>query len=77
MYLVNLDSINEIEEIRGKNGTFYVKKIKKINELKKYISEKCQTVTYLGFSKNEMLEFVKKNNLNGVDRMFQLDKLWI
>jgi hypothetical protein len=82
LYLVKLDSINEIEEIRGKNGTFYVKKIKKINELKKYITEKCQTITYLGFSKNEMLEFVKKNNLNGVDRIvpigqaMDIDVIW-
>ena len=82
MYLVNLDSINEIDEIRGKNGTFYIKKIKKIIELKKYITEKCQTITYLGFSKNEMLEFVKKNNLNGVDRIvpigqaMDIDVIW-
>jgi hypothetical protein len=82
LYLVNLDSIDEIEQIRGKNGTFYVKKIKKINELKKYITEKCQTITYLGFSKNEMLEFVKKNNLNGVDRIvpigqaMDIDVIW-
>ena len=82
LYVVNLDSINEIEEIRGKNGTFYIKKIKKIIELKKYITEKCQTITYLGFSKKEMLEFVKKNNLNGVDRIvpigqaMDIDVIW-
>ena len=82
LYLVNLNTINKIEDIRGKNGTFYIQKIKKIIELKKYITEKCQTITYLGFSKNEMLEFVKKNNLNGVDRIvpigqaMDIDVIW-
>ncbi len=82
LYLVNLGKINEIENIRGKNGTFYIKKIKKIIELKKFITEKCQTITYLGFSKNEMIKFVKKNNLNGVDRIvpigqaMDIDVIW-
>ena len=82
LYLVNLNSIDDIENIRGKNGIFYIKKIKNIVELKKYISEKCQTITYLGFSKKEMLEFVKKNHLNGVDRIvpigqaMNIDVIW-
>lgn len=82
LYLVNLDTIDEIQDIRGKNGTFYIKKLNKIIELKKYITEKCQTITYLGFSKNEMLEFIKKNNLNGVDRIvpigqaMNIDVIW-
>ena len=82
LHLVNLDSIDEIENIRGKNGIFFVKKIKKMSELKRYITEKCQTISYLGFNKKEMLEFVAKNNLDGVDRIvpigqaMDIDVVW-
>lgn len=70
--LVNLNSIDDIENIRGKNGIFFIKKIKKINELSNYITEKCQTISYFGFKKKEMLDFVTMNNLNGVDRIIPI-----
>ena len=82
LHLVNLNSIDQIENIRGKNGIFFVKKLKGISELKRYITEKCQTITYLGFNKKEMLEFVTKNNLSGVDRIvpigqaMDIDVIW-
>ena len=77
-----MNSIDEIENIRGKNGIFFIKRIKKMSELKRYITEKCQTISYLGFNKKEMLEFVTKNNLNGVDRIvpigqaMDIDVVW-
>ena len=60
---------SEIENIRGVNGTFFQKNISNINELKKFITKKCQTVSYFGLNKKEFKPFLLKSNLLGIDRI--------
>ena len=61
--------IKEIDNFRGINGTFFQKNIKQISELKNFISKKCQTVTYYGFTKKQLEFFMFNNNLLGIDRL--------
>ena len=66
--------ISQIENIRGSNGTFFQKNIRGINNLKKYITKKCQTVSYFGFEKNELKKFILNSNLLGADRFVPIGK---
>ena len=72
----------QIENIRGINGTFFQKNINQINDLKQFITKKCQTISYFGFSKNNFKNFLLNNNLLGVDRVvpigraLEIDIVW-
>ena len=72
----------EIENIRGINGTFFQKNINQINDLKQFITKKCQTISYFGFSRNNFKNFLLNNNLLGVDRVvpigraLEIDIVW-
>ena len=63
------DKQKVIENIRGINGIFYQLNLTNLNQLNKYISKKCQTMTYFGFEKNDLQKFVLTNNLRGIDRI--------
>ena len=68
------NKINQIENIRGVNGTFFQKNINHITDLKKFITKKCQTVSYFGLTKNEFRNFLMNNNLLGIDRVVPIGK---
>ena len=40
-----------------------------MSKLSKIINKKFQTLTYYGFSKNELVNFIKDNNIQGIDRI--------
>ena len=63
------NKLTSIENIRGKNGTFFQKNLRELKNLRKFISKKCQTVSYFGFKKDELKNFMLKNNLDGIDRI--------
>ena len=70
IYILDFDDKKKvIENIRGVNGIFYQLNLKNLNQLSKYISKKCQTMSYFGFEKNVLKSFVLNNNLRGVDRI--------
>ena len=76
------NQINHIENIRGVNGTFFQKNIRKITDLRKFITKKCQTVSYFGFTKDQLKFFLLNNNLLGIDRFvpigkaLEIDMIW-
>ena len=75
LYVIDPDKqTKEIENIRGINGTFFQKNINQINDLKQFITKKCQTISYFGFSKNNFKNFLLNNNLLGVDRVVPIGK---
>jgi len=67
-------SFKQIQNLRGINGTFYQKNLIKINDLEKYISKKCQTVTYYGFELSELKAFISNSNFLGIDRIVPIGK---
>jgi len=75
LYVVNPNkNINNIENIRGLSGIFFQKNIRNLSELKKFITKKCQTVTYFGLNKEQIKSFLLRNNLLGIDRVVPIGK---
>ena len=75
LYIVDAGSkTNQIENIRGINGTFFQKNINQIKDLKNFITKKCQTVSYFGFTKDQLKYFLLNNNLLGIDRVVPISK---
>ena len=58
-----------LENFRGKWGYFYEFELKDLSKLSKIINKKFQTLTYYGFSKTELVNFIKNNNIQGIDRI--------
>ena len=75
LYVVSPNTkTNSIENLRGVNGTFFQKNIKHLDQLKKFISKKCQTVSYFGFTKEQFRKFLLENSLLGIDRVVPIGK---
>ena len=75
LYIIDTNNKTyNIEDMRGVNGTFFQKNIIKIEDLKKFITKKCQTVSYFGFTKKVLRNFMLNNNLLGVDRIVPIGK---
>ncbi len=83
LYVVDPNkNIQNIENIRGESGTFFQINIKSLLDLKKYVTKKCQTVTYYGLKKNDIENFLILNNVKGIDRVvpigsaLDMDVIW-
>ena len=70
IYTIDLKRLpNKLDDYRGKWGFFYQFDISKIKEIQKYINKKFQTLTYFGFSKKELNNFIFDNKIDGIDRI--------
>ena len=83
IYRMKLNSIPvHIDELKGKYGFFYEAQIKSMEYMTNFINSKYQTLTYLGFQKEELEDFVIKNRLSGIDRIvpvgqaLDIDIIW-
>lgn len=65
---------NRIDNIRGLNGIFYQKYLNNIQDLSSYINNKCQTVTYFGFDKKTLKNFIINSKNPGIDRIVPIGK---
>ena len=65
---------DDIDTLRGKFGYFYEYNIDDINSITHIINTKYQTFTYFGVDKSELLNFVVKNRLSGIDRIVPVGK---
>ena len=70
LYTLELDRLNyDNQNLRGKWGFFYEYSAQNLNDIKKLINNRYQTLTYFGINKTELENFVFKNKLNGIDRI--------
>ena len=70
IYTISLKKFNKnLDNYRGKWGFFYEHDIKNLDHITDYVNKKFQTLTYFGFEKKYLENFVIKNNLNGIDRI--------
>ena len=67
-------SKSKIENIRGINGIFYQRYCPQLKNLKKSITDKCQTISYYGFNKNDFKKLIEEIENNGVDRIVPIGK---
>ena len=75
VYRIDLDTVpDDIDTLHGKFGYFYEYNIDDINSITHIINTKYQTFTYFGVDKFELLNFVVKNRLSGIDRIVPVGK---
>lgn len=73
IYVVQLKKISKDIYKEFKNfGYFYEFDIKNINSVKDLLSSKIQTLSYYGFSKIFLKEFIFKNKINKIDRITKI-----
>ena len=70
LHVVTLKNLDfDMSKLRGKWGYFYEYNSKNLEHIAKYIDTTCQTLTYIGISKDVLKKFVINNNLKGIDRI--------
>ena len=73
VYRIDLDTVpDDMDTLHGKFGYFYEYNIDDINSINHIINTKYQTMTYFGVDKFDLLNFVLKNRLSGIDRIVPL-----
>ena len=75
VYRVAINKLpDNMETFRGRCGYFYEYDSENINGVAHIINIKYQTLTYFGVDKSELLGFVVKNRLSGIDRIVPVGK---
>jgi len=75
VYRIAIDSLpDNMDALRGKCGYFYEYDTDDINNLAHIVNTKYQTLTYFGVDKAQLLDFVVKNHLLGIDRIVPIGK---
>ncbi len=70
LHVITLKNIDfNINQLRGKWGYFYEYDLKNLDYLAPFIDRTCQTLTYIGITKDVLKKFVTKNSLKGIDRI--------
>jgi hypothetical protein len=70
LYRLELDSLPaNMDAFRGQYGFFYEYHAQNMNNIAHLINTKYQTLTYFGLEKAQLLDFVLKNHLSGIDRI--------
>ena len=55
-------------------GSFVEINLNNINQLKRYVSEKLQTITYYGVAFDNIKKFIITNKLKGIDRVVPIGR---
>lgn len=75
IYRLDIDKLpSNIEEIRGKCGYFFEFDSDDISNIVPIINNKYQTLTYFGIDKEELIGFIIKNRLSGIDRVVPIGR---
>ena len=75
LYTVSLSRLpKNILTLRGNCGYFYEYNITDLNSLTNIVSCKFQTLTYFGLNKPDIINFIVKNRLSGIDRVVPIGK---
>lgn len=70
LWRVAIDELQpRIEDFRCSSGYFTEYNATALDDLKKVINRKYQTLAYYGFEKSELTEFVLRSGLQGIDRI--------
>ncbi len=70
IYRVEIKKLNKnLDQLNNKFGYFYEFECNNLKKIKHYITQKFQTLAYLGMDKKKLLDFVVKNGLEGIDRI--------
>lgn len=83
LYVTKLFEIPEnLEDFRGRFGSFYEVRIQKLEELAHCFSQKTQTCLFFGVDKEELIKMVIEQKMLGIDRIvpfgrsLEMDVYW-
>jgi hypothetical protein len=75
LHRLSVDEVfHDTDKLRGKFGCFYEYDADDMSAIAHIINTKYQTVTYFGVDKSELLDFILKNRLLGIDRIVPIGK---
>jgi hypothetical protein len=75
VYRIAIDKlVDNMDTLRGRCGCFYEYDTNDINGIAGIINSRYQTMTYFGADKSQLLDFVVKNRLLGIDRIVPVGK---
>ena len=70
IYILELKKLDQKNhEFRGKWGFFYEFEALNLNQLKSFINNRYQTLSYFGIEKKILKDFIFTNHLKGIDRI--------
>ena len=70
IYVVTLKKLQEnLDKLRGRWGFFYQIDLENFVNIKDFITEKFQTMTYFGIDRKNLQTFILNNHLNGLNRI--------
>lgn len=70
IYVATLNKLYQnLDKNRGRWGFFYQIDLKNFINIKKFMTEKFQTMTYFGLNKKVLESFVEKNQIRGLNRI--------
>ena len=70
IYILELKKLDQKNhEFRGKWGFFYEFEAFNLNQIKNFINNRYQTLSYFGIEKKILKNFIFKNHLKGIDRI--------
>ncbi|MEM5770669.1 MAG: acyl-CoA reductase, partial [Bacillota bacterium] len=74
-YRFQVDKLDpDLMEYKYNSGFFFEYDADELGEILPACNEKCQTLTYLGVSRDELTGFISKYAPKGVDRMVPIGK---
>ena len=75
LWRIQLNKLSkEIEGYKCTSGYFSECSIDSINELNRIVTRKYQTMSYYGFKKIELTQFVRESKLSGIDRIVPIGR---
>ena len=75
LWRINIGNLTaDIDKYRCAGGYFIEYDVDSLNELKRIVNRKYQTLAYYGYSAEELRDLVKSNRLNGIDRIVPFGK---
>ena len=74
LYRSELNSLENVENIRGKGGYFYEYSLENWEDLYSVVTDKYQTITYFGIDAEALKTNIINHQLRGVDRIVQIGK---
>lgn len=66
--------ITNLSSLSTNGGLFFEYQLKTLNELSKFTDRKFQTISYYGFSKEALTEFINQNDFFGIDRLVPIGR---
>ena len=70
IYVVTLKKLQEnLDKLRGRWGFFYQIDLENFVNIKDFITDKFQTMTYFGIDRKNLQTFILNNHLNGLNRI--------